>query len=44
MSLGQVKKYLGQSGVNLFFTAGQKYARVGLGQDPSLQSTPVSQI
>jgi len=31
ISSGQVKKYLGQKWVGLLFTAGQKYARIGLG-------------
>jgi len=31
ISLGRVKKYLGQRQVGLLFTAGQKYARVRLG-------------
>jgi len=33
---GQVKKYMSKSRVSLIFTAGQKYAWVGLGQGPSL--------
>jgi len=36
ISSDQVKKYLGQGWVGLFFTAGQKYARVESGQGPSL--------
>jgi len=32
ISMGWVKKYPGQKRVGLFFTAGQKYARVGLGR------------
>jgi len=36
ISSGRVKKYLGQRQVGLLFTAGQKYARVGLGKGPSL--------
>jgi len=37
ISLGQVKKYPGQSWVGLLFTAGQK--SIGLGQGPSLIQT-----
>jgi len=33
---GRVKKYPGQRQVSLLFAAGQKCARVGLGQGPSL--------
>jgi len=36
ISPGQIKKYLGQRWVGLLFTGGQKYARVGSGQGPSL--------
>jgi len=36
ISSGQVKKYSGQGQVGLLFTAGQKHARVGLGQGTSL--------
>jgi len=32
ISSGWVKKYLDQSWVGLFFTAGQKYAQIGSGQ------------
>jgi len=34
--MGRVKKYPGQKQVAVSFTAGQKYARAGLGQGPSL--------
>jgi len=42
ISLGQVKKFLGQRRVSLSFPAGQKYARVRSGQGPSLFSPKVS--
>jgi len=40
ISLGRVKKYLGQRWVGLLFTAGQKYARVGLGPISSTNVLP----
>jgi len=42
ISLGQVRKYLGQRRVSLLFTAGQKYTRLGSGQGPSLVSAQQS--
>jgi len=38
ISLGWVKKYPSQRGVSLLFVAGQKYARVGSDQGPSLSN------